>query len=398
MDFGTVAVGESVDSTVSVTNAGDTTANVTQVSIAGGSFSLVGGDNTPIAIPSGGTYAVKVAFTPSAASDYSGQLTMLDASAKPVAEVKMKGSGKGHQPGTTAAANPQLTVSTASLSFGSVTVGSATTQPVTLTSTGTTAVTVNAAAITGGGYSIVGGSFPVTLNPSQSLTVQVQFDPSATGSATGQLTITSNSSTGSTAGVTLSGTGTAAANPQLTVSTASLSFGSVTVGSATTQPVTLTSTGTTAVTVNAAAITGGGYSIVGGSFPVTLNPSQSLTVQVQFDPSATGSATGQLTITSNSSTGSTAGVTLSGTGTAAAHEVDLSWTAPTTSTDPVAGYHIYRSSGSGVFALINSGLDVPTAYADNTVVSGATYTYYVTSVDYNGIESDPSNQASFTIP
>ena len=161
---------------------------------------------------------------------------------------------------------------------------------------------------------------------------------------------------------------------------------------------TLTATGTAAVTVSAASITGSGYSIVGGSFPVTLNPNQSVTVTVQFEPTATGSAPGELTITSNSSTGSTAGVTLNGTGAAGAHEVDLSWTAPSSSTDPVAGYNVYRSSGTGVFTLINATVNVPTTYADTTVVSGASYTYYVTSVDYSGIESDPSNQASFTIP
>jgi hypothetical protein len=103
------------------------------------------------------------------------------------------------------------------------------------------------------------------------MTLQVQFDPTATGSATGQLTISSNSTSGSTISVTLSGTGTAA-NPQLTVGAGSLRFGSVTVNTATTQSLTLTSTGTTPVTVNFATITGAGFTIIGGSFPATLNP------------------------------------------------------------------------------------------------------------------------------
>jgi len=97
-----------------------------------------------------------------------------------------------------------------------------------------------------------------------------------------------------------------------------------------------TSTGTLPVTVNSAAITGAGFSIVAQSLPVTLNPSQSVTLQVQFSPAATGVATGQLTMSSNS-TGSPALVALSGTGTAAAHEVDLSWSAPTDSPDPCVG-------------------------------------------------------------
>ncbi len=144
----------------------------------------------------------------------------------------------------------------------------------------------------------------MTLNPTQTMTLQVQFDPTALGTASGQLTITSDSSTGSTAQVTLGGTGTAAPVPQLTVSAGSLSFGNVTVNTAATQSLTLTSTGTAPVTVSSATISGAGFSIVGGnSLPVTLNPTQTLTLQVQFDPTATGSASGQIAISSNSSTG-----------------------------------------------------------------------------------------------
>ncbi len=237
----------------------------------------------------------------------------------------------------------------------------------------------------------------MTLNPNQSLTLQVQFDPTATGTASGQLTISSNSTTGGTAVVALSGTGTAA-NPQLTISATTLSFGSVTVNTATTLSLTLTSSGTTPVTVNSAAITGAGFTIVGGSFPVTLNPTQTLTVQLQFEPTTAGSLTGQITISSNSTSGSTAVVALSGTGTAVAHQVDLSWNAPASSPDPVAGYNIYRATGSGSFVLINSTPVSAVVYVDSTVVSGTTYTYEVMSVDSSGVQSVASNQMTVTIP
>jgi Abnormal spindle-like microcephaly-assoc'd, ASPM-SPD-2-Hydin len=303
----------------------------------------------------------------------------------------------------TSATSPQLTISTASLSFGSVAVNTAVVQSLTMTSTGTAAVTINSAAITGAGFTIVAQTSPVTLNPNQSLTLQVQFDPTTAGALTGQLTISSNSSTGSTAQVALSGTGTTGsgpqASPQLTLSATNLSFGSIPVNTATTQSLTLTSTGTSPVTISSATITGAGFTIVGGSFPVTLNPSQTLTVQLQFDPTTTGTLTGQVTISSNSTTGSTAVVSLSGTATAAAaHQVALNWDAPASSPDPVAGYNIYRATGGGSFVLINSSPDLMVAYTDTGVTSGAAYSYQVTSVDYSGIESVPSNQVSVTIP
>jgi hypothetical protein len=172
----------------------------------------------------------------------------------------------------------------------------------------------------------------------------------------------------------------------------------VTVNTSTTQSVKLNSTGSSAVTVNSASITNASFKIVAGTLPVTLSPSQSLTLQVQFLPTTTGTVSGQLTISSNSTTGSTSTVALSGAGAAVAHESNLSWIAPSSSPDPVAGYHIYRSTGSGSFALLNSSIDTQTTYVDSTVVSGATYNYIVKSIDSSGVESIASNQSTVTVP
>ena len=296
-----------------------------------------------------------------------------------------------------AAPNPQLTVGAASLSFGNVAVNSAATKSVTLTSTGSSEVTVNAATVKRAGFTIVAQSFPVTLSPTQSLTLQVEFKPTAAGALAGQLTNSSNSTTGSTAVVALSGTGTAA-NPQLTMSAASLSFGSVAVNKATKLTLTLTSSGTTPVTVNSGSVTGAGFTIVGASFPVTLNPTQTLVLSLQFKPTTAGAATGQLTVSSNSTTGGTVQVALSGAGTAVSHEVDLSWNPPTSSPDPVAGYNIYRSTGGGSFMLVNPSPTSSISYVDSIVVSGTSYSYVVKSVDFSGVENDASNEATATIP
>jgi Abnormal spindle-like microcephaly-assoc'd, ASPM-SPD-2-Hydin/Fibronectin type III domain len=212
------------------------------------------------------------------------------------------------------------------------------------------------------------------------------------------LTITSNSSTNGTVIVNLSGTGTAALTPQLTVSTASLSFGDVTVNSPATLSVTLTSSGTEPVTISAGTLTGTGFTMSGGTFPVALNPGLAMTLQVQFDPTTAGAATGQITITSNSSTNGTALISLSGTGESTSHQVDLSWDAPSSSSDPVVGYNIYRSTGGSSYQLLNSSPDAQTTYVDNNVVSGTTYDYIVESVDASGNESVASNEATATIP
>jgi len=288
-------------------------------------------------------------------------------------------------------------VSATSLAFGNVTVNTAKALSLVLSSTGASAVTVSSAAITGAGFTIVSQVFPVTLNPQQSMTLQIEFKPTGTGAATGKITVGSNSTNGSTTTVALSGTGMAA-DPQLSVSTTTLSFGSIAVNTARTLNATLKSTGTTPVTVNSAAVTGAGFSIIGGSFPITLDLSGTATVQVQFKPTTVGAATGKLTISSNSGSGSTVAVNLSGTGTATTHQVNLSWTAPSNSPDPVKGYNIYRSTGGGAMTLMNVSQEVATSYVDSTVTNGTSYSYVVKSVDSSGVESVGSNQIEVTIP
>jgi fibronectin type 3 domain-containing protein len=120
---------------------------------------------------------------------------------------------------------------------------------------------------------------------------------------------------------------------------------------------------------------------------------------VQFYPSTAVAATGQLTIVSNSSTNGTVVIPLSGTGSAALYSVDLSWDAPTSSADPVAGYSIYRApSGSSTYQLLGSSVGTEATYVDATVAAGQTYDYEVESVDASGVGSVPTSPLSVAIP
>jgi hypothetical protein len=176
----------------------------------------------------------------------------------------------------------------------------------------------------------------------------------------------------------------------LTINANSIPFGSVVLNSPATQTVTLTSTGTSALA------TGAGFSVSGATFPVTLNQGQTITLSVQFDPTAAGSVTGQLTIKSNSSVNPTATIGLTGSG--MPHEVDLNWNPPSGTNVSIAGYNVYRApSGSASYQLVAPS-DVQTTYADTTVQSGQSYDYVVKTVDIAGVESAPSNITSVTIP
>lgn len=391
LSFGSHPVNSSATQSLTLTSSGTETLTVNSATITGSGFSIVSG-SLPATLSPNQQLTLQVQFAPTASGSDTGSLTIRsNSSTGSTKTVSLRGTG------TAATTTPQLTFSANTLSFGSVAVNASGVQSLTLSSSGTAAVTVSSASVSGTGFSLVGASLPATLNPGQSLTLQVQFAPTASGSNTGSLTISSNSASGGATSVSLSGTGTAA-NPQLTSSANTLSFGSVNVNSSATQSLTLTSSGTSAVTVSSASAAGTGFALVGGSFPVTLNPNQTLTLTVRFAPTASGSDTGSLTISSNSASGSTTAVSLSGTGAAVSHQVNLSWTAPSSSPDPVAGYNIYRSTGGGANQLINSSVDAQTNYVDSTVSGSTTYGYQVTSVDSSGMESAPSSQVTVTIP
>jgi hypothetical protein len=180
----------------------------------------------------------------------------------------------------------------------------------------------------------------------------------------------------------------------MSINATSIGFGSVVLNTPVAQSLTITSTGTAPLTLNSASVTGTGFSVSGATFPTTLNPGQSLMLQVQFDPTTAGTYSGQLTVASNVSTRS---IALSGTG--APHQVELSWSAPSSSGNPIAGYNVYRAlSGSQSFGRVNASPEPATAYTDTAVQSGTTYVYLVKSVDSTGLESGPSNTTSVKIP
>jgi hypothetical protein len=387
-----------------------------------------------------------------------------------------------------------LSLSTNNLSFGDVDLNTPTSQSVTLTSSGTSALTISAAALSGSGFTMGGATFPLTLNPGQTATLQVTFDPTAAGAMTGTIVITSNATTNPTTTISLSGTGdattgalsgvscatmsytdagtdacmvtlsaaapagglavalasnnsavtvpasvtvsagatsapftatvaavtssqtatlTATASgvaktlvlqlsggaPGLTLGSTTIAFGDVGLNTPATQTLTLTSSGGAPLTISTGTLTGTGFTMSGVTFPVTLNPGQAATLDLQFDPTAVGAETGLVTITTNDPTQGTVTIALSGTGISTpTYEVQLTWDAPTSTTDPAVGYNVYRSTASGAYQLLNTSINSPTTFTDTTVVSGDSYNYEVTSVDASGVESAPSNVYAAAIP
>ena len=80
-------------------------------------------------------------------------------------------------------------------------------------------------------------------------------------------------------------------------------------------------------------------------------------------------------------------------------EVNLTWDAPVSSPDPVAGYNAYRApTGSTNFQQVSAALITTTAYSDLTAQPATTYDYVVRSVDAQGQTSLNSNTATVPVP
>jgi len=477
LNLGSASVGTTAKGTLTLTNAGGANLLISLISVVGDAFG-VSGITTPSTIAPGGSATLSVSFSPTTAGNDSGSITITSNDPQtPTMIISLTGTGTSTPvaptittqpasqtvtagqtatftvvaagtaplsyqwqqngvniagataasyttPATTTANSgstfdvvvsntagsvtsatatltvnpapaPAIQVSSTSISFGNEVVGSDSSQVLIITNTGTASLTITQVTETGSAFSDSGFSLPLNVSVGQQTTITVAFQPTATGAASGTISIVSNAPSSPTS-VGLTGTGIAA-SLTLGISPASLSFGNVTTGtSSASQNVTITNTGNSSVTISQITLSGSGYSMTGGSAPVALSPLQNLSLSVQFSPVAAGSVNGSISIVSNAS-GSPATVSLAGTGVAPAqYSVALTWDA---STSTVTGYNVYRSTVSGSsYTKINSSLVAALNYTDSTVQSGTTYYYVTTAVDSNGNESVYSNEASAVVP
>ncbi len=191
-----------------------------------------------------------------------------------------------------------------SLDFGSVTVGQpGTAQTVTVSNTGTGALSIGTLALSGGNAAefVISGDTcsNQSLAPSTTCSVDVTLTPTATGARSAQLDVPSDATSGPDA-VTLAGNGV---QSQLTLDVSAIDFGARPAGSLTTATVTVTNTGSGDLVISAFTDPGAPFAITGGSctaLPATIPPAASCQVIVRFTSGGTtGSFTSSFDIVSN---------------------------------------------------------------------------------------------------
>ncbi|MGH9775421.1 MAG: beta strand repeat-containing protein [Candidatus Acidiferrales bacterium] len=340
VDFNSVSVGSSSSMTVTLSNTGSATLNISQVSSTGSAFSI-SGIKTPLAIAAGSTSSLIAKFAPPSAGNFTGQISIVSDDPNSPTLTGLSGSG-------VPAAAPNLVVSPSPVAFNNVTVGSSSSQNVKLSNTGNATLNIQGASISGTGFSMSGLNTPVSINANSSVSFSVKFAPASTGNFSGKITITSNDPH-SPFSLDLSGTGVAAPTPQLSISPSPVNFNSVTVGQTSSQTVTLKNTGNATLNIQAATLSGTGFSMSGLNTPLPINAGSNTTFTATFAPTSATNFSGTIVLTSNDPHSPTT-LNLSGTG-VAAPKPQLKVTPPNATFTNV----VVNSTSSQTIQLQNSG-------------------------------------------
>lgn len=284
-----------------------------------------------------------------------------------------------------------LQVNPASISFGSVKVGSKQTQSATVTNNGSSSATITQVAAAGTGFSVSGVSLPQSLPGGQSVSLTVTFSPPSAASMNGSVTIASDASS-SNLTINLSGTGTTQSQTgQLSVSPSSVNFGNVAVGGSQSQNGTLTASGAS-VTISSPPATSAPFSISGISFPITIPAGQSAPFALTFKPKASGPASENISFVSDASN-SPSVQSSTGTGIAAQNPIARGMfilNPPTSNGECSSPYPATCYSQHLVPTLICNGNGTPSGYGCTAAGAGEPYIKgAIFSIDWSRV--NPSN-------
>ncbi len=208
----------------------------------------------------------------------------------------------------------------ASKDYGSVTIGSTSTQVFTLTYTGAAAgaLTVTSATVSAAPFTkILDGCTGISIPaPGGTCTVTVQYAPTAVSTSTGTLIPVTNATDGTNKISSLLGKGVTGPTVTGSISPDTYDFGSVTISSSSTNTFTITNTGGTvnltiaSATVSAAPFVKTADTCTGASLPAL----GTCTIEVTYFPTAVTVSLGTLTVVTNATDGTSKISALTGTG------------------------------------------------------------------------------------
>jgi Beta-propeller repeat/Abnormal spindle-like microcephaly-assoc'd, ASPM-SPD-2-Hydin len=199
---------------------------------------------------------------------------------------------------------PTASLSPLNVNFGNQVVGiTSPPTPVTLTNSGTDNLLITSI-VDANGFAQTNNCpiAPSFLAPTQSCTIDISFTPPATGPANDTLTITDDAA-GSPQTIPLTGVGLPP-GPIATLAPSPLNFTAAQLVGTTSaaQPVTLTNTGTTLLTISAIALTGPNanqFTLTSSTCGASLAAGASCTVNISYAPTAAATSAASISVTDN---------------------------------------------------------------------------------------------------
>ena len=288
LSFGDVAVSSDKQLSFAIQNTGDAALSVTNITSSSARYTV---SSTSGNVSAGGTLPITVTFSPTAAGSVPATLQIQSNDSDSPHQVTLSGTG-------TIAAAPQVTLSTSSLDFGDVEVGSSGDLTLTLENTGNAALDISGIISNSPRYTVDPTSGSVAAGGTLQLTVT--FTPTAAGTVSGSLSIVSDAS-GSPHEVAVTGTGSVTSpgnqSPLLDFSPGSLAFGDVEVGETKDLTVSVENTGDATLNITDITVSEPEYTLSATSGAVA--PGQSLELTVTFTPDAPGSLPAALIVVSD---------------------------------------------------------------------------------------------------
>ncbi|HEX8438983.1 choice-of-anchor D domain-containing protein, partial [Archangium sp.] len=310
LDFGTVRVGTSSARTVTVTNTGSIAATLQSLSGVAAPFSVTGFD-LPRTLPAGAAVSFTVNFSPTTSAAVTGRVTVVSDAVNSPHELTLSGTGATAVAELSLPSRPGQTV----LDFGEVRVNTSKVETVRLTNKGGVPLTFKQPVLSASSPFSSSGPSTLTLPPGASVDFQVSFKPTEGGIANDTLVVESDA-TNSPSLLSLTGKGTSS---EAKLDRDSIFFGDVRVGSESARlPVRISNTGTARLTVQSLSVVGPFTATSDATLPVELPVGGSTTFSVAFKPSASGAATGSVSILTDANVGSALKVVLQGNGTVSA--------------------------------------------------------------------------------
>jgi hypothetical protein len=280
-DFAAVALGDTVDWWLVLSNAGEDSLDVFGATTDQDGFAVA--FPGPFSLGPEDEASLQVSFAPTAPGALTGQVLLTHNDAGGPFTVDLSGSG---QTGDAVFAGSLL-------DLGSSALGDTVTGTAWLRNLGDVAFEVFSAAVDSPFVLIAEGE-PWTVAAGDSLGLEVGFVPLAGGEATGTLSAVTGGGGGHTPSLALRGEGLL---PGLSWDEESLDYGLVAVGDARDGTVMLRNPGAGAVAVDAAFVTGSTYQITSPAFPTSIAPGDSLAVDVRFMPGGSGDSADTLLLT-----------------------------------------------------------------------------------------------------